>query len=421
MRDAVIHSVFQSDDLANKIAQNLSLLSTTRLKMASKMPELNPGGVTVKAIDECDNVIELGENVIELDEAAYANAAYAKALCQSKKFGQLELRRPLSNDELTNLQKILSKLSVLLNEKGIRFIYRRDRRISKNKEEMKTIGMFIKEIPDIDFCLNDLVLADAQALVEGGAFRGSLTSINLSENNLGADGAKALALAIRDSNPLTSLKSINLSGNSLRAYGARMFVQGGAFKGSLTSINLKNNALGEEGARRLALAIKSSNLTSINLSGNNLCYDEIGSYNVNGIKGIAGALSVRDSPTSIDLAWNNIGAAGADALVKGGAFKGSLTSINLGANNLGPEGAQALVDGGAFRGSLTSIDLSNNFLCDVDRRGQGTYTADGITAIASALSVRGSLTSIDLRLNNLDSADKEAILANNRASLKIFA
>jgi hypothetical protein len=47
--------------------------------------------------------------------------------------------------------------------------------------------------------------------------------------------------------------------------------------------------------------------------------------------------------------------------------------------------------------ALTSINLSNNVLCGVDKWGQGTYTAEGITAIADALRVNGALTGCDLR------------------------
>ena len=40
------------------------------------------------------------------------------------------------------------------------------------------------------------------------------------------------------------------------------------------------------------------------------------------------------------------------------------------------------------------LDLSNNQLCGINSRGQGTYTAEGITAIAEALKVTGSLTKV---------------------------
>eukprot|EP00900_Chrysochromulina_parva_P017239 jgi/Chrpa1/25516/Chrysochromulina_OHIO_Genome00026415-RA len=71
---------------------------------------------------------------------------------------------------------------------------------------------------------------------------------------------------------------------------------------------------------------------------------------------------------------------------------------------LGSDLSQAVVTG-----ALTSINLSRNQLCGVDERGQGTYTAEGITAIADAL--RGSLTSIKLKYNQLGDEGWGAIFA----------
>ena len=40
------------------------------------------------------------------------------------------------------------------------------------------------------------------------------------------------------------------------------------------------------------------------------------------------------------------------------------------------------------------MNLALNELCGLDWRGEGTYTAEGITAIADALRVNGSLTTV---------------------------
>ena len=68
----------------------------------------------------------------------------------------------------------------------------------------------------------------------------------------------------------------------------------------------------------------------LDLSWNQLCGLELlgrGTYNAEGIKAIADALRVTGSLTSINLAWNDLGAQGAKALVEGGAFMASLTSV----------------------------------------------------------------------------------------------
>src|SRR5262249_50534767 len=68
-----------------------------------------------------------------------------------------------------------------------------------------------------------------------------LTNLNLSVNNIGADGVKALATALKDSR--------------------------------LTSFNLHSNNIGADGAEALATALKDSHLTDLNLQYNDIDAD----------------------------------------------------------------------------------------------------------------------------------------------------
>ena len=65
------------------------------------------------------------------------------------------------------------------------------------------------------------------------------------------------------------------------------------------------------------------------------------------------------------------------------------------------------------------LDLSSNQLCGVNHRGEGTYTAEGITAIAEALKVTGSLTALNVRGNSLDESAKSALRAAARPALNL--
>eukprot|EP00900_Chrysochromulina_parva_P018475 jgi/Chrpa1/26629/Chrysochromulina_OHIO_Genome00006376-RA len=101
---------------------------------------------------------------------------------------------------------------------------------------------------------------------------------------------------------------------------------------------------------------------------------------------------------------------------------GGLTSINLSGNQLcgiwtyygGQRGAYtakgitAIADALCVNGGLTSLDLSNNALCGVTYKG-GTYTAEGITALADALRVNGGLTALDLSFNDMGEEGKASI------------
>ena len=55
------------------------------------------------------------------------------------------------------------------------------------------------------------------------------------------------------------------------------------------------------------------------------------------------------------------------------------------------------------------LNLSDNQLCGLDARGDGTYNAEGITAIADALCANASITRLDVRANLLRDEGKAAL------------
>ena len=57
----------------------------------------------------------------------------------------------------------------------------------------------------------------------------------------------------------------------------------------------------------------------------------------------------------------------------------------------------------------SQLNLSGNELCGLDKRGRGTYTAEGITAIADALKVTASITLVDLKYNDLSEEGKAVL------------
>ena len=117
-----------------------------------------------------------------------------------------------------------------------------------------------------------------------------LTSVDLSFNTLGAEGAKPIAEAMSVSKSLTS---INLNHNNLGPQGGKAIAEAISVSKSLTKLILFNNKLGAEGGKAIAEAISvSKSLTSVNLGGNSLGLD--------GGKAIAEAISVSKSLTSIN-------------------------------------------------------------------------------------------------------------------------
>ena len=85
----------------------------------------------------------------------------------------------------------------------------------------------------------------------------------MSDNELGPEGAAALAPALA---VCPSLTSINLARTSLGVEGVKALVEGGAFRASVTSVNVLSNGLDVESAD-LLLKVKAEKLNLRTLCG----------------------------------------------------------------------------------------------------------------------------------------------------------
>jgi hypothetical protein len=87
-----------------------------------------------------------------------------------------------------------------------------------------------------------------RSLARGSLDRNAtLTGLDLSRNNVGAEGARSLAAALDMNATLTSQ-------NNIRLEGARSLAAGLDRDVTLTSLNLDDNKIGVQGARALAAA-----------------------------------------------------------------------------------------------------------------------------------------------------------------------
>jgi GTPase SAR1 family protein/Leucine-rich repeat (LRR) protein len=259
-------------------------------------------------------------------------------------------------------------------------------------EGAKAIAASLHGLASLNLSSNDIGDEGAKAIA---ASLSSLTSLDLWNNNIGDEGAKAIAASLH------GLTSLNLSDNKIGDEGAKVIAT--SLRG-LTSLNLSHNNIGDEGAKAIAASLRGLNrlalwhndigtegakaiaaslhgLTSLHLSHNNI--------------GDRGAMAIAASLpglTWLDLSYNNISAEGAEAIA---ASLHGLTSLDLSGNNLGNEGAKAIAT--SLHG-LTWIDLSGNNLGD-----------EGAKAIAASLH---GLTWIDLSGNNLGDEGAKAIAAS---------
>jgi hypothetical protein len=309
-------------------------------------------------------------------------------------------------------------------------------------------------MPVMDLCNKELRGHAAMLISYLIPAMGALTMLSLAENMLREEGTKAICEALEQNK---SLKELDISGDINRSNiggsaGAKHVAKMLRVNGGLTALDLTFNDLMDEGVSAVCEAIQSNKetklaslnmvmnrigpvgaksvaamvavtggLTSIDLSGNQLCGiwtddDGIqrGTYTAEGITAIADALGVNGALTSVELRGNKLGDEGWGAIFAAicGNKDSKIMSMDVSSENIGPAGVKLIAEAlrTSVTGGLTSLDLSNNALRGVTRFG-GTYTAEGITAIADALRVNGSLTSVELSGNKLGGEGWGAIFA----------
>jgi len=146
-----------------------------------------------------------------------------------------------------------------------------------------------------------------------------LTSLSLDGNDVGPEGAKALADALRANAVLTSL---NLTYNRIGPEGAKAIAEAlGSGKAVLTSLDLSFNQLGPEGGKAVAEALPfMAVLTHLDLSGNEL--------DAEAGKALASALAANAVLKKLDLRVNHLGEA-AEQTVRDAAKRCSGLELEL--------------------------------------------------------------------------------------------
>jgi len=141
---------------------------------------------------------------------------------------------------------------------------------------------------------------------------------------------------------------LNLSGNNLGPEGAAALAPAIAVSASLTTLVLREIELGDEGVTVLCNALRESTVSKVQEL--DLRSNDIGP---GGAKAIARALCVVvASITLLDLSHNRLGSEGAKALAPGLKANASLTKCGLIENEFGDEGWTSIFD--ALRDSPTS-------------------------------------------------------------------
>jgi Ran GTPase-activating protein (RanGAP) involved in mRNA processing and transport len=143
-----------------------------------------------------------------------------------------------------------------------------------------------------------------------------MTKLDISKNEIIAEGGKALAEGLKGNQVMTEL---NIAGNTLTlnasrtAYddmsGVTAVAKAISGMGALTQFDISKNNIRAEGGKVLAEALKCNHvLTAINISSNNLAYMAEGTWvgDMSGIIAIADAIPDMRALTSLNISDNNL-------------------------------------------------------------------------------------------------------------------
>jgi len=206
-------------------------------------------------------------------------------------------------------------------------------------------------LTSISLADNALRSADAESLGEDLMNCKTLTHMDLSSNQL--CNLDALGRGVQD---VTGLKLLSL----------------GIGKSSVTSLNLSSNYLGVDGAVEVSVAVGNDILRLIDLSNTALCginWKREGEYAKKGIVSVSLAIVDNDVIEYINLADNFLREPGAKAVALALSRSQCLLSIDLhGNNNLGQEGGMAIVNGIASSPSLMACSLNASHIGTVAKQ-----------------------------------------------------
>ncbi|KAL4483271.1 hypothetical protein ABPG74_019297 [Tetrahymena malaccensis] len=237
---------------------------------------------------------------------------------------------------------------------------------------------------------------------QSSSFFWKIASLDYKSNNIGSDGAKAVASEIAKCTNLSTL-SLYLYNNHIGSDGAKAVASEIAKCTNLStlSLDLQSNNIGSDGAKAVASEIaKCTNLSTLSLE---LQSNNIGS---DGAKAVASEIAkcTNLSTLTLVLSNNNISSDGAKAVASEIAKCTNLSTLSLylQSNNIGSDGEKAVASEIAKCTNLSTLSLylyNNNI------------DSDGAKAVASEIAKCTNLSNLSLELqsNNIGSDGAKAV------------
>ena len=186
----------------------------------------------------------------------------------------------------------------------------------------------------------------------------SLQSLNVSNNNISAEGMETMVKALQHSQHLITL---NVSYNAIGAGCAKAMADALRYISSLQNLYVSHNHIGDDGASALAGCLYTNEkLTTLKLQSN-----DIGPH---GSTALAKALNLNTCLQELDLSENHIRDEGAEALAAALHMNKNLKRLRLQSNDIGPNGATALAEALYTNTCLQKLDVLHNDFGDRESR-----------------------------------------------------
>jgi Ran GTPase-activating protein (RanGAP) involved in mRNA processing and transport len=330
---------------------------------------------------------ELTQNNIELTKAKADYQTYAKAqmklmFCDGFKYDKATMGKTfklIKNYILENaLEEFAKSTSENINVnymKTLLALHQFDVKTgAKLKEDFKS-KLEQEKNENYTNCINQCGFLYKALLINK-----DVTKLDLSRNDIGIEGAKAIAEALKENKTITEL---NLWGNKIGDDVAIALAEALKVNNTITTLNFAYNNIGKDGAIALADALKVNNtITELCLFRNNIKDD--------GAKALADMLEKNNTITELDLSCNNIEIDGAKAIAVMLEKNETITVLYLFRNNIGDAGAKALAAMLEKNKTITKLNLSSNNIKD-----------DGAKALAAMLEKNKTITKLNLSSNNI--------------------
>lgn len=214
-----------------------------------------------------------------------------------------------------------------------------------------------------------------------------LKALDLSSNELGAEGILVLVQGVLAMKKSCSLKMLNVSSNDMGTQGMKYLADALPSIHSLRRLYVDSNRLGMKGARHLSIGLKDSGVQMLSLNGNGI--------GAQGVKYLCEVLEKSDSVRELHMQSNDIATEGAK-LVAELVERTGLRALTLPQNRIGLDGIRRLAEAVENSGTLQTLSVADNYV-----------GLDGAKALINAAEGSESLRAVDLSANKLGDEDAE--------------